>query len=59
MSCDAKERKTFENTKRLAEMSKEITGAVQVIYKETGKETYGFCSKEDYTEERGEFVAYV
>ena len=59
MSCDASERKTYGNIRRLAKMAAELTHTPQTIYRERGKETYAFCRKEDYTTDRGEAVSDV
>lgn len=59
MSCDGEERKTFENTRRLADMAKRLTGIPQTIYRPHGKTVYEFCESASYTDERGEFVADV
>lgn len=59
MSCDASERKTYDNIRRLAGMAAELTKAPQTIYREQGKETYAFCPKRDFTPDRGEAVCDV
>jgi len=56
MSCDASERKTYDNIRRLARLAAQLTKTPQTIYKERGKETYAFCRKCDYTPERGDAV---
>ena len=59
MSCDASERKTYDNIRRLARMAAELTKTPQTVYRERGKRTYAFCRKSDYTPERGEKVSDV
>lgn len=59
MGCDASERKTYDNIRRLARLAAELTNTPQTIYREAGKQTYGFCAKSAYTPERGDAVADV
>lgn len=60
MGCELEniKRKTYENTKKLAILSKQITGFTYTIYK-IKENVCEFCRKEEYKEERGTKITDV
>lgn len=60
MSCsnEIRRRKTYEHTRRLAEICSGLTGEPHVVYMEA-EGVYGQCPESGYSDSKGEYVETV